>query len=71
MFHHFRVNIEHRKYLRFLLWNDGDLGSDLPEYRMIVHLFVSSPGCANVVQKQAATDGEALIGSDVANFIFM
>lgn len=73
MFHQFRVNTEHRKYWRFLWLNDGDVGSDLTEYRMIVHLFraVSAPGCDNVVQKQAATDGAAPFGSDVANFIFM
>ncbi|KAI7806542.1 hypothetical protein IRJ41_007791 [Triplophysa rosa] len=49
MFHQFFVPPEERNYLRFLWWEDGDLGREPREYRMAVHLFgaASSPGCAN------------------------
>ncbi len=45
MFHQVRVNEEHRDYLRFLWWTDGDISKDPEEYRMKVHLFgaTSSP----------------------------
>jgi hypothetical protein len=46
----------HRNYLRFLWWEDVDLGKPLLEYRMTVHLFgaTSSPGCANFALKSTA-----------------
>ncbi|XP_062610192.1 uncharacterized protein LOC134271972 [Saccostrea cucullata] len=71
MFHQFKVNVEHRNYLRFLWWDDGNFNKDPTTYRMTVHLFgaVSSPGCANFGLRQAATDGELQFGSDVGNFI--
>lgn len=71
MFHQFKVNVEHRNYLRFLWWDDANFSKDPTTYRMTVHLFgaVSSPGCANFGLRQAATDGELQFGSDVANFI--
>ncbi len=49
MFHQFLVNKEHRDYLRFLWWEQGDYDTAPLEYRMKVHLFgaASSPGCAN------------------------
>lgn len=45
MFHQFRVNPEHRDYLRFL-WFDAE--ANIVTYRMKVHLFgaSSSPACA-------------------------
>lgn len=63
MFYQFNVNVEHRNYLRFLWWNEGDLEKDPTVYRMTVYLFgaVSSPACANFALKQAATDGEATV----------
>ncbi|KAI2644971.1 hypothetical protein H4Q32_029724 [Labeo rohita] len=39
MFHQFFVPPKERNYLRFLWWEDGDLGSEPQEYRMAVHLF--------------------------------
>lgn len=55
MFHQFKVNVEHRNYLRFLWWDDGNFSKDPTTYRMTVHLFgaVSSPGCANFGLRQA------------------
>ncbi|XP_053398193.1 uncharacterized protein LOC123532323 [Mercenaria mercenaria] len=71
MFHQFKVNQEHRDFLRFLWWKDGNVGDIVEEYRMTVHLFgaVSSPGCANFALKQVASDYEVEFGSDVASFI--
>ncbi|PIK41868.1 hypothetical protein BSL78_21265 [Apostichopus japonicus] len=71
MFHQFSVNPEHRDFLRFLWWENGDLQSDPVEYRMRVHLFgaTSSPGCANFGLKQSAIDHEKEYGSDVGDFI--
>jgi hypothetical protein len=71
MFHQFHVNAEHRNYLRFLWWKDGDLSKDPREYRMTVHLFgaTSSPGCANYRLKAIADDNKEEYGEDVANFV--
>ena len=71
MFHQFKVNVEHRDYLRFLWWENEDYDRNPTEYRMNFHLFgaSSSPGCANYGLKQTATDNEEEFGSDAANFI--
>lgn len=56
MFHQFLVVPEHRKYLKFLWWEHGDLDQEPKEYQMTVHLFgaASSPGCANFGLKYLA-----------------
>lgn len=66
---------EDQNYLRFLWWDDGDFQSELPVYRMTVHLFgaASSPGCANYGLKHIAAQGqgrfiEASIRFDERNF---
>ncbi|CAB3983333.1 RNA-directed DNA polymerase from transposon X-element, partial [Paramuricea clavata] len=66
-----RVNEEHRDYLRFLWWTDGDISKDPEEYRMKVHLFgaTSSPGCCNLALKATAEDNEEEFGSDAATFL--
>lgn len=71
MFHQFRVNYEHRNYLRFLWWENGVTNNLPSEFRMCVHLFgvTSSPGCANFGMKQMASDNETEFGTDVANFV--
>lgn len=57
MFHQFRVNTDHRKYLKFI-WYEGNGSSALKDYRMNVHLFgaVSSPSCAIYGLQQLARD---------------
>ena len=47
MFYRFKVREDHRDYLRYFWWKDGDINSDPLKYRMTVHLFgaTSSPGC--------------------------
>ena len=71
MFHQFKVDPSHRNYLRFLWFKDHDYRQEIVEYRSTVHLFglASSPAVANFGLKKAATDNEALFGSDVAEFI--
>lgn len=56
MFHQLLVMPEHRNYLRFLWWEDGDLDHEPKKYQMTVHLFgaASSPGCANFGLKYLA-----------------
>lgn len=71
MFHQVHVNPEHRNFLRFLWWENGDIGSNPIEYRMTVHLFgaTSSPGCANFALKKTASDFEDECGSEAAHFV--
>ena len=71
MFHQFRVNINHRDYLRFLWWPSGNYSQGPREFRMRVHLFgaASSPGCSNFALKQLAKDHAVEFGSEVVNFI--
>ena len=54
MFHQVRVPEEHRKYLKFLWWPNGDISKPLMEYRMCVHIFggTSSPSCSNYALKK-------------------
>ena len=71
MFHQVKVNEEHRDYLRFLWWDQGDTTKEPTEYRMTVHLFgaASSPGCANLALKTTAEDNEKNLGSETADFL--
>ena len=71
MFYQFKVNKEHRDYLRFLWWDSNDYSVEPVEFRMTVHLFgaTSSPGCANFGLKRIASDNEAEYGKEVANFV--
>ncbi|XP_041422759.1 uncharacterized protein LOC108719567 isoform X1 [Xenopus laevis] len=70
MFHQFHVKNEDRDFLRFLLWEDGDIDTEPAEYRMKVHLFgaASSPGCANYGMKYLAKQNEKDCPS-AANFL--
>ncbi|MCG7865422.1 MAG: hypothetical protein JAY74_03510 [Candidatus Thiodiazotropha taylori] len=71
MFYQFKVNKEHRDYLRFLWWDGDDYSAEPVEFRMTVHLFgaTSSPGCANFGLKRIASDNETEYGKEVANFL--
>ena len=71
MFYQFKVNQEHRDFLRFLWWKIGNHEDEVVEYRMNVHLFgtASSPGCANYGLKQTANNNEKEIGEKAADFI--
>lgn len=71
MFNQFRVNYEHRNYLRFLWWEGVDKSILPSEYRMCVILFgaASSPGCAKFGTNQMAIDNETEFGTDEANSV--
>ena len=71
MFHQVHVNSEHRNFLRFLWWENGNIDSEPKEYRMTVHLFgaTSSPGCANFALKKVASDFEDQCGAEAADFV--
>ena len=69
MFMQFKVDVQHRNYLRFLWWENGDMGSESFTNRMTRHLFgtTSSPGCANFALRKIATEGEADFRMDGGN----
>ena len=71
MFHKFKVNEEHRDYLRFLWWESGNLESQPKSYRMKVHLFgaTSSPFCANYGLKKLAIDNQNEFGKEATHFL--
>ena len=71
MFYQFYVNEEHRDYLSFFWWDNGDYNTEPSVYRMTVHLFgaVSSPGCANFGMNLVADDGEEQFGKPAADFV--
>ena len=71
MFYQFKVKEDHRNFLRYLWWKDGDIQQPPDELRMKVHLFgaTSSPGCSNFCLKQIASDNAAEFGEDVKEFI--
>lgn len=61
MFHQVKVAEEHRDYLSFLWWPQGDLEKDLVEHCVTVHLFgaVSSPSVACQALRKTAADNQA------------
>ena len=71
MFYQVKVAPQHRDYLRFLWWEDGDLKNKPQDYRMTVHVFgaTSSPGCANYSLKKVADLYEPEYGKDAAEFV--
>ena len=71
MFCQVRVNEEHRDYLRFLWWPDGDTPKEPVDYRMRVHLFgaTSSPGCSNLALKATSRDGKEEFGEAAAKSV--
>lgn len=71
MFHQVRVNEEHRDYLRFLWWDQGDTSKDPVESRMTMHLFGagSSPGCTNLALKTTAEENERKFRTETAEFL--
>ncbi|KAJ8022438.1 hypothetical protein HOLleu_37335 [Holothuria leucospilota] len=71
MFYQFKVDKDHRNFLRFFWWENGNIEMPPFEYRMTVHLFgaASSPGCANFGLKYLASKYEHKYGSDACNVI--
>ena len=71
MFHNFAVNPEHRDFLRFFWFKDGDINQPIVEYRMNVNLFgaVSSPGVANFGLMTTAREGSEEFGEQAREFV--
>ena len=71
MFHQVRIPEEHRSFLRFLWWEDGDIAKEVTEYEMCVHIFgaISSPSCANFALKKTAEDNREQFGNEAADTI--
>ena len=65
MYYQVKIPENHKKFVSFLWWPDGDITRNLKEYEMCVHIFggTSSPGCSNFALKQAAKDGEENYGT--------
>lgn len=69
MFYCFKVNEEHRNYLRFLWHAENDYHKPIVEYRMCVHVFgnTASPAIATYGLRMAANQSN--FGSDVIDFV--
>jgi hypothetical protein len=70
MFYQVRVQEEHKTFLRFLWWPNGDLSQELTEFQMNVHLFgaISSPSCSNYALRRTADEFEEE-GTEAANVL--
>ena len=71
MYYQVRVHEEHRDFLRFLWWPQGDVTKPLEVYQMNVHLFgaVSSPSIANFALQQTGKDNSGKFSVDVLDTI--
>ncbi|KAF0039030.1 hypothetical protein F2P81_009514 [Scophthalmus maximus] len=71
MFHQIKVPPEYPDLLRFLWWPDGDINSDLVEYRMVVNLFgaTSSLSCASCALRRCAEDNRDLFDAAVVDTV--
>ena len=71
MYYQVQVQQNHRDFLRFLWWPEGDISRPLEVYRMKVHLFgaVSSPSIANFALKQTGRDHSDQYSNEVFNTI--
>ena len=72
MFHSFHVDPKHQDYLRFLWFKNNDIGEEIIEYKMTVHLFGNgpSPAVATWGMRRSADDGEEVFGADAKNFVY-
>ena len=75
MFHQVLVREEDCNYLRFLWWENGDMGQPPVPYCMTRHIFgaTSSPSCASFALKKCAWDNttthsEAAVNTVLKNF---
>lgn len=71
MYYQVRVHEEHRDFLSFLWWPQGDVTKPLEVYQMNVHLFgaVSSPSIANFALQQTGRDNSDKFSMDVLDTI--
>ncbi|XP_052694839.1 uncharacterized protein LOC128173163 [Crassostrea angulata] len=71
MFHCFTVREEHRDFLSFLWYKDNEIGTELTEFRMKVHVFGNSPSpaIATLGLRKISELSEESHGPDVKEFI--
>ncbi|XP_061170421.1 uncharacterized protein LOC133179742 [Saccostrea echinata] len=71
MFYCFRVQEEHRDYLRFLWYRNNNPEEDLAEYKMKVHVFGNSPSPAVATYglRKVAEISSKAFGEDVKLFV--
>lgn len=71
MFNQVRVREDHRNFLQFLWWENGNTNKEPREYRMTTHLFgaTSSPGCVNYALKATADEFGPQISMEAAHFV--
>ena len=64
MFYQVMVTEEHRCYLKFLWWKDGNYDNPIIDCQMNVHVFgaTSSPGCSNYALKRTSIDYKDVYG---------
>ena len=71
MFQNFKVNVEHRQYLRFFWWKENDPTKPLVAYQINTHAFglKSSPSVANFALRSIADkiDDSSEAGQKVSN----
>ena len=66
MYYQVRIPVEHRKFVRFFWWEDGDTESIPIEMEMCVHVFgaTSSKNCVTYALHQAAKDNKERFGEE-------
>lgn len=71
MFYQVKVPEEDADLLRFLWWPEGDLNSDVEEFRMKVHLFgaTSSPSCASYALRKTAEDAKDIMNAEAVDTV--
>ena len=71
MFYQVQVPVQNRNLMRFLRWENGQLETDLQEYRMCVYVFgaVCSPSCANLALQQTAKQFKDRYNPAVVNIV--
>ena len=71
MFYQVQIPVQDRNLMRFLWWENGQLETDLQEYRMCVYVFgaVCSPSCANFALQQTAKQFKDRYDPAVVNIV--
>ena len=64
MFYQVMVSEEHKCYLKFLWWKDGNYNNPIIDCQMNMHVVgaTSSPGCSNYALKKTSTDYKDVYG---------
>ena len=68
MFYQVLVAEEHRSYLKFLWWKDGNDKNPVTDCEMNVHVFgaTSSPGCSNYALKKTSVEYKEQYGEEAS-----